>query len=273
MNITDTNPITYTQRIKTDAINANQAMRIATPKELENYTLTKNFDRYVGVSAADVVSDVAGVDEKKPYEIIDPKKIYQPELSADMDDTQIKAAVGSLFSQIGSRDHHVPFDSSRDLSDFDDYYDAYYARLRLKQQVKDSGFNENNIADIAAKVGSEIDRYHDEGKISDEQYGRFNDEIKSAVKSFVEELTTIRVTIAEEKEDAYGYATYGFAYNSMRPQSMEEWELRRIELRQQIEKENPLDFNEFFAKIDQMRAKVTGIKSKSDESGSANIKK
>lgn len=271
MNITDTNPITYYQRIKTNAIDANKAMRIATPEELENLTITKNFDRYVGVSPVD---EVKPSDKEKPsYEIIDPSKIYQPELSADMDDTQIKAAVGSLFSQIGSRDHHVPFDSSRDLSDFDDYYDAYYARLRLKQQVKDSGFNENNIADIAAKVGSEIDRYHDEGKISDEQYGRFNDEIKSAVKSFVEELTTIRVTIAEEKEDAYGYATYGFAYNSMRPQSMEEWALRRIELRQQIEKENPLDFNEFFAKIDQMRAKVTGIKSKSDESSSANVKK
>lgn len=269
MNITDTNPITYNRRIKTDAIDANKAMRIATPEELQNYTITKNFDRYVGVSAADVASDVTDVEEKKPYEIIDPRKIYQPELSANMDDTQIKAAVGSLFSQIGLRDHHVPFNSSLERL----HYEAYYARLDLKQQVKDSGFNENNIADIAAKVGSEIDRYYSEGIISDEVYGRFNDEIKGAVKSFVDELNNIRVTVAEEREIAEGYARYGFAYNFMRPQSWEETILHRIELRRQIEKENPLDLNQFFAMIDQKRAKITGINASSKESGSANVKK
>lgn len=254
MNITDTYPITYSKSPQTDAIDANKIIRTATAEELSEYKITKNFDRYEGPSFND--GEIA-LGQRTPL------KLEPLEISDDMD---VKGAVGSLFSQIGLYDHHVPFDSSLDRL----HPDAYWAGFSLKQQVEKSGFNEDNIADIAAKVGSEIDRYYREGKISDELYGRFNDEIKSAVKSFIDELTTVRVTVAEEREAAQGYALYGYSYKFMRPRSFEEYLLHRLELKKKILEENPLDFNDFFGKINQMRFNVTGIESNSDESGSAN---
>lgn len=113
---------------------------------------------------------------------------------------------------------------------------------------------EDNIAQIAADVGKEIDEMHKNGDFSDERYEQLNSEIENCTKFWVDDLNSCRASIRDDKERAAAYNKYGIEYKlQLRKKTREERKLEFLKIKQQIMKENPLDFNEFFRKINRMR--------------------
>ena len=176
------------------------------------------------------------------------KKIRETDYHGSFYEYNPKHIVSTLFDDYGRKRYSV----NVDYEDGDTLLG--YLKGNCRNAIENIGFNEDNIARIAADVGKEIDEMHKNGDFSDERYEQLNSEIENCTKFWVDDLNSCRASIRDDKERAAAYNKYGIEYKlQLRKKTREERKLEFLKIKQQIMKENPLDFNEFFRKINRMR--------------------
>ena len=99
--------------------------------------------------------------------------------------------------------------------------------------VRQMGFNEDSIAQIAAEVGMRIDQIYKNGRYTDDEYRQLNEEIEYGVKQWVDRLYSCRASMRMDK--------FGYNYRDF------------DKIKQQLLRDDPPDFDGIFALIEQIR--------------------
>lgn len=235
-------------------------------------------DRYDGVSVA-----------TSTYDLNDPsntvcKGIFSENTSADVGERVIKDLelsdgytprgfsakhiVSAFFRAEGASRYHVGLNYEIAELAKTEAWAIDHGQVNLSWATGNGSFNEDSVATIAAQVGRYIDSCHESGVYSDEEYAQLNDEITNCTKYWLDCITDARVGKRLRDEDAPMYSNPRILVRVPK-RTADDYLLEAIQMRKIIEKENPFDINAFFAKIDQMRFNVAGIKSHSNESDSA----
>lgn len=232
---------------------------------------TERFDRYEGVSVYTTTFDLKAVNSV-------PKGIFSENTSIktgekildkwdydrceDIDRSSAKHIISTFFRVEGLNRYSVGI-----IYEVDDKLSTRpwlsSGCEPLTSGPKDHPLSNDNVATIAAQVGKYIDSCYKQGKYSDEEYAELNDEIKKCAKYWVDCIMEAKVGRRLRHEDAK-YQRFGMHIKK----THEEHKLEALNMRRKLEAENPFDINAFFAKIDQMRFKVAGLRSDPDAENS-----
>lgn len=272
MNITSlNNTVKYLEQAEAAAADKTDRQTSAAEKE-PVYTLNR-FDRYEGISAAN--SEAISLSDPPQRE----KGIFSENTSFEEGEKILRADekyrnyegegfsakhIISVFFDAEANDRYgVNF-----TYEHADPHEPHHERF-LRWQVADGSFTNDSVALVASQVGKYIDHCYEMGKYTDEEYEELNSEIKKCSKAWLSEIIDAKAGNRLLEQDRRMY--YGWSKLSPRNSLEEQREEERL-MRKKIELEEPVDYDAFFLKIDQMRFNVTGIKSNSDENASAQAK-
>lgn len=224
------------------------------------------FDRYNGVSADDGALPLNGEIQRK-------RGIFSENTSAEVGEKILRAQerfdgcapegfsakhIISAFFQAESEDRYnvcVNYEAGAEK--------GRSCQDCIREQVDIGLFNEDSVALIASQVGKYVDSLYDQGKFTDDEYAQLNKEIKECSKHWLKRIIDSRVgnRLREIDKKKGG----GLVYVKKPVKTREERLLEELSMRRRIEAENPFDITAFFAKIDQMRFNVTGLKEDSNK--------
>lgn len=160
------------------------------------------------------------------------------------DDYDVKDHINRAFAAYGMREYGVGYEYADDKPSID----RSWGIREMIIAVRDKGFGENDIVNLAAKVGKEVDDAYKNGGMSKELYERFNDEIKSAAKAWTDKLFDRRAALIVDDERHQDYLNH--CLTPMTPKELNEYTAQRGE---QLKKDEGFDFEEFYNRVIKMR--------------------
>lgn len=156
------------------------------------------------------------------------------------DDYDVKDHINRAFAAYGMQMYGVGYEYADEVPSIE----RSWGIREMIIAVRDKGFGENSIVNIAAKVGKEVDDAYKNGGMSEELYARFNDEIKSASGAWVDMLYDRRAALQVDDERHQDYLNHRLT--PMTPKDLNEYTTQR---KLRLMREDGFDFEEFFKRI------------------------
>lgn len=156
------------------------------------------------------------------------------------DDYDVKDHINRAFAAYGMRMYGVGYEYADETPSIE----RSWGIREMIIAVRDKGFNEDSIVNIAAKIGKEVDEAYKNGGMSKELYTRFNDEIKSASNAWVDMLYDRRAALQVDDERHEDYLNH--CLTPMSPKELNEYTAQRAK---RLMRQDKFDFEEFFKRI------------------------
>lgn len=153
------------------------------------------------------------------------------------DDYDVKDHINRAFAAYGMRMYGVGYDYADETPSIE----RSWGIREMIIAVRDKGFNEDSIVNIAAKIGKEVDEAYKNGGMSEELYARFNDELKSATNAWVDMLYDRRAALQVDDERHEDYLNHRLT--PMTPKELNEYTTQR---KVRLMRQDGFDFEEFF---------------------------
>lgn len=153
------------------------------------------------------------------------------------DDYDVKDHINRAFAAYGMRMYGVGYDYADETPSIE----RSWGIREMIIAVRDKGFNEDSIVNIAAKIGKEVDEAYKNGGMSEELYARFNDELKSATNAWVDMLYDRRAALQVDDERHEDYLNHRLT--PMTPKELNEYTTQR---KVRLMRKDGFDFEEFF---------------------------
>lgn len=160
------------------------------------------------------------------------------------DDYDVKDHINRAFAAYGMKQYGVGYEYADDKPSIE----RSRGIREMIIAVRDKGFGEDEIVNIAAKIGKEADEAYKNGGMSKELYQRFNDEIETASNAWVDMLYDRRAALIVDNERHDDYLNG--CLTPMTPAELNEYTAQRGE---QLKKDEGFDFTEFFNRVIKMR--------------------
>lgn len=112
-------------------------------------------------------------------------------------------------------------------------------------------FTFDDLAELAGLAGKRIDKLHEHGYYSDDQYAQLNTELENYTKHLADTLSGWKAAKRWRDERVALHAKYGPSYWKM--QSSEERELDRLQFIKEYREQNPPDYDSIFSMMNQFR--------------------
>lgn len=156
------------------------------------------------------------------------------------DDYDVKDHINRAFAAYGMQMYGVGYEYADEVTSIE----RSWGIREMIIAVRDKGFGEDSIVNIAAKIGKEVDAAYKNGGMSEELYTRFNDEIKSASSAWVDMLYDRRAALRVDDERHEDYLNHRLT--PMTPKDLNEYTTQR---KLRLMKKDGFDFEEFFKRI------------------------
>lgn len=156
------------------------------------------------------------------------------------DDYDVKSHINRAFAAYGMRMYGVGYEYADETPSIE----RSWGIREMIIAVRDKGFGEDSIVNIAAKIGKEVDDAYKNGGMSEELYARFNDEIKSASSAWVDMLYDRRAALQVDNERHEDYLNH--CLTPMTPKELNEYTTQR---KVRLMRKDGFDFEEFFKRI------------------------
>lgn len=159
-------------------------------------------------------------------------------------DSYFKRMVFDLFAYYGKKFNNLDYNYEKGS------LDNHYCCVKMRHEMEEDLFGEDDIAKIAAEVGRDIDYQYKSGELDEEEYNKANAEFENGTKAWIDKFYNIKASIRQDKEWTKLRMSHPVECAlGLLKRTPRDIELERIRLKNLMMKENSAVFNSFFAKI------------------------
>lgn len=166
------------------------------------------------------------------------------------DDYDVKSHINRAFAAYGMQMYGVGYEYADEVPSIE----RSWGIREMIIAVRDKGFGEDSIVNIAAKIGKEVDDAYKNGSMSEELYTSFNNEIKNASSAWVDILYDRRASLQIQKERNEDYINHRLT--PMTPDDLNQYTAQR---KVRLMRKDGFNFEEFFKRIVAARYDVLAV--------------